>query len=103
MERPAKNFKSIQIPVPAEMPDTTIELLRATLQAIVSLRCDCSSNWHAVLHRLQEDEWKVQWRFDWVAEARRDSVYEQASGHTLDEAFAQLGQLTSLHLVDNTP
>jgi hypothetical protein len=93
----------LHIPLPEDMPPTNAEILKATFQAIMALRCDCSNEWDRTLRELQVDGWRVTWRLKWVAEAKRDSDFEQASGKTLDEVFSQLQQLTRLDTVAGCP
>ena len=93
----------LHIPISEDISPTGAELLKATFQAIISLRCDCSSEWDRTLRELQVDGWAVNWRLKWVAEAKRGTDFEQASGTTLDEVFSQLQQLTRLDTVAGCP
>ncbi|MBI5058798.1 hypothetical protein HZB60_03320 [candidate division KSB1 bacterium] len=95
--------RTIQISVPAELSPTSVELMKATMNAIVALRCDCSKDWNAILNELERDGWQCSWHLNWVAEAKRDLEYERAMGANLDETFESLRQLTHLHLVENCP
>ena len=96
-------YPVINIPLTEDISLTAAELLKATFQAIISLRCDCSSEWDRSLRELQSEGWDVNWRLKWVAEARRGTDYEQACGATLDEVFSQLQQLTRLDAVAGCP
>ncbi len=95
--------QTIQISVPAEMSTTGVELLKATMEAIVALRCDCSRNWNGVLRELEREGWHCTWHLHWVAEAKRGLEYERTMGANLDETFESLKQMTHLHLVENCP
>ena len=94
---------TLHIKVPAAMSSTTRELLKATMEAMVALRCDCSSNWNGIRSELEAEGWHMTWHLNWVAEAKRGSVSERAQGANLDETFESLRQLTHLHLVENCP
>ena len=93
----------LHIPLPEDLPPTNVELLKATFQAILSLRCDCSNEWDRTLRELELDGWTVNWKFKWVAEAKRGTDFEQACGKTLDEVFSQLQQLTRLDTIAGCP
>ncbi len=95
----------IEVPLPAGVAPTRldVELLKAALSAIVTLRAEASGEWEAALHQLEGDGWRVHWGLTWHAEARKDDDYEQASGRTLDETFAQLAQLARLDMVGHCP
>ncbi len=93
----------LHIPLPEDMPPTNAELLKATFQAIINLRCDCSCEWERMLNDLKRDGWKVDWKLTWIAEAKRGGDFEQASGQKLDEVFSQLEQLTRLDTVAGCP
>lgn len=95
--------RMLHIPLPDGISAANSELLKATFQAIMALRCDCSSEWDRTLHELEEDGWAVQWKLAWTAEAKRNGDYEQANGTTLDEVFSRLQQLTRLDTVAGCP
>ncbi len=80
-----------------------VELFKAALQILVALRYESSREWEVVLRQLEADGWLVGWRLGWLAEARRDGDFEQASGTTLDEAFSHLAQLARLDMVGHVP
>jgi len=96
---------SIEVPLPTGVDPTRldVELLKAAFSAIVTLRYETSSKWEAALHQLEEDGWSVHWGLTWHAEARKGDDYEEASGKTLDETFAQLAQLARLDMVGHCP
>jgi hypothetical protein len=93
----------LHIPLPEDLPFSNAELLKATFQAIMALRCDCSNEWDRRLRELQSEGWDVNWKLTWIAEAKRDGDYEQANGKTLDEVFSRLQQLTRLDTVAGCP
>jgi len=93
----------LHINLPEEISPANVELLKATFQAIMALRCDCSSEWDRRLRELELDGWRVHWKLTWVADAKRGEDYEQASGKTLDEVFSQLQQLTRLDTLAGCP
>jgi hypothetical protein len=96
---------SIAVPLPAGVEPTRldVELLKAAFSAIVTLRYETSSDWEAALNQLETDGWKVHWGLTWHAEAKKGDDFEQASGKTLDETFAQLTQLARLDMVGHCP
>ena len=96
---------TIEVPLPRDVQPTTldVELLKATFQAIVTLRYECSRNWEATLRQLESDGWSVHWGLTWHAAARRGNDYEEASGKTLDETFVQLQQLARLDRAPHWP
>jgi hypothetical protein len=55
------------------------------------------------LQRLHDGNWDVSWGLTWIARARRDGSYEEATGASKQEVLAQLARLTSLHEVEGTP
>jgi hypothetical protein len=79
--------------------DVDLELLKASFQALVALRCD----WEDLLRELKENGWTVRWGLTWRAEAKRGEDYEEATGPTLDEALTGLAQLVSLDMVGHAP
>ncbi len=96
---------SIEVPLPTGVDPTRldVELLKAAFSAIVTLRYEASREWEAALHQLEGDGWSVHWGLTWHAEARKGDDYEQASGRTLDETFAELAQLARLDMVGHCP
>jgi hypothetical protein len=96
---------SIEVPLPTGFDPTRLdlELLKAAFSAIVTLRCETSRDWEDALHQLEADGWRVHWGLTWHADARKGDDYEQASGKTLDETFAELAQLARLDMVGHCP
>lgn len=96
---------SVEVPLPkGTVPSRLdIELLRATFQAMVTLRLEGSRQWEEVLCQLEHDGWSVNWGLCWHAEARRGGDYEQANGRTLDDTFSELAQLARLDMVGHCP
>ena len=97
--------QSIEVQLPADAPvePADRELLRATLQALVSLRCERGRAWDEVRRRLEGEGWRVDWNLNWRVRARRGEESEEAAGKTLDEAFAELEQLVRLDMVGHAP
>jgi hypothetical protein len=95
----------IEIPLPDGIEPTSMdrELLKATFQAIVTLRYECKAEREACLKKLESDGWAVNWGLTWVAEARRGEVYEQAAGKTVETALAELYQMTRLNMLSGCP
>jgi hypothetical protein len=96
---------TIEVPLPEGVQPSKLdlELLKATFQAIVTLRTEGGREWEEVLCQLERDGWNVHWGLCWHAEARRGDDYEQASGKTLDGTFAELAQLARLDMVGHCP
>jgi hypothetical protein len=96
---------TIEIPLPDGMQPTglDLELIKATFQAIASLRCECGRDWEAIVRDLQSQGWAVKWKLTWIAEAKRGEHFERASGATLDEAFAELHEQTHMATVPVCP
>jgi hypothetical protein len=97
--------KTIEISLPdgIEATSSELEYLKAACQAMVLLRSDQSHIWERIARQLEEDGWSVTWGLRWVAEARRDSEYEQASGKSLDEALFEVSQLVRLDMASHIP
>jgi hypothetical protein len=45
----------------------------------------------------------VHWHRGWIAEARREGHFERGVGRTLDQAFAEVQQMTQLDQVEGCP
>ena len=90
--------RTIEIPLAEGLEPTSldIELIKATFQAIASLRCECGCEWEQTLRQLEKDGWNVKWQLTWSAEAKRGEHYERVSGSTLEEAFAELNEHTRM-------
>ena len=86
----------VELPSSLDLGDQDVELLKATFQAILSLRCESGCHWRELMQQLRDDGWQVTWGLRWQAQARRGRDSESAGGETLDQAFDQLQQLTRL-------
>lgn len=86
----------VELPSCVHPADHDVELLKATFQAILSLRCESGRHWRELMRELRDDGWEVTWGLRWEAKARRGRDVESAGGDTLDQAFDQLRQLTRL-------
>lgn len=96
---------TIEIPIPEGLKPTVLdlELIKATFQAVTSLRCECGHDWEQILHELESKGWNVKWKLTWVAEAKCGEHYECVSGATLDEAFAELHEHTHMATIPVCP
>jgi hypothetical protein len=95
--------KTIEISIPADMPQAYVNLLKDKIEETVAHRCDYNKNWGAVLADLEKHGWRCQLHLNWAAEAKRGSDYEKADGTLLCETIESLRQLTSLHSIENCP
>lgn len=95
----------LQLPVPDHMQvsEYDLDMLRATFQAVLSLRCDRRVEWQAILQQMEADGWTVRWGLHWAAEAKRGDCLEAVNGTSVDDAIAQLYQMTRLHTVEGCP
>ncbi len=95
----------VEVPIPAgiDVTGADLELLKATFQALVALRCDQAHCWEERVEALRRDGWAVQWGLKWHVEAKRGQDYEEATGATLDEALASVDQLVRLDMVGHAP
>src|SRR5664279_604281 len=82
--------RTLEVPLPESvvLNDVDLELLKASFQALVALRCERGREWEGLLRQLKEDGWTVRWGLTWRAEAKRGEDYEEATGPTLDDALA---------------
>lgn len=98
-------MRMIHIPLPENLQasESDLDMLRATFQAVVSLRCDRRVEWQTVLRQMEADGWTVRWGLNWVADAKRGDCHESVSGVSVDDAIAQLYQMTRLHAVEGCP
>ena len=96
---------TIEVPLPEGVHPSKLdlELLKATFQAIVTLRTEGGKEWEQVLCQLERDGWSVRWGLCWHAEAKRGEDFETASGKTLDATFTELAQLARLDMVGHCP
>jgi hypothetical protein len=97
--------RTLEVPLPESvvLNDVDLELLKASFQALVALRCERGRDWEGLLRELKENGWTVRWGLTWRAEAKRGEDYEEATGPTLDEALTGLAQLARLDLVGHVP
>ncbi len=97
--------QTIEVPLPEGVSPSRldVELLKATFQAIVTLRTEGGQEWEEVVGQLERDGWSVQWGVCWPAEARRGEDYEKANGRTLGATLAELAQLARLDMVGHCP
>jgi hypothetical protein len=99
----AKRTLEVPLPESVALNDVDLELLKASFQALVALRCERGREWEGRLRQLKEDGWTVRWGLTWRAEAKRGEDYEEATGATLDEALAGVAQLVSLDMAGHVP
>ncbi len=83
--------------------DDDLEVLRTTLQTIVTLSLECRDEPCEYSRQMHREGWDVHWGLTWIARARRGGVTEEATGATRSEVLLRLQQLTSLHEVDGCP
>jgi hypothetical protein len=97
--------RTLEVPLPERvvLSDVDLELLKASFQALVALRCERGREWEGLLRQLKEDGWTVRWGLTWRAEAKRGGDYEEATGPTLDDALSGVAQLVRLDKVGHVP
>ncbi len=97
--------RTLEVPLPESVAlnDVDLELLKASFQTLVALRCERGREWEVLLRELKEDGWTVRWGLTWRAEAKRGEDYEEATGPTLDDALAGVAQLVRLDMVGHVP
>jgi len=97
--------RTLEVPLPErmELAGDDRELLVATFQALIALRCERDRRWEMVRKQLEDDGWKVRWGLTWRAEAKRGEDYEEATGTTLDEALAGVAQLVRFDMAGRGP
>ncbi|HOX24840.1 MAG TPA: hypothetical protein PLL30_03630 [Candidatus Krumholzibacteria bacterium] len=93
----------VELPDCLAMAPDDIEVLRTTFQTIITLASGGCDGPDEHLRAMRDQQWAVHWRLTWVAQARRDSQFEEAKGETKQQALAQLRRLTSLHEIEGTP
>lgn len=99
----AKRILEVPLPDGARLDAADLELLKATFQALVSLRGEKDRRWELTLKQLEDDGWKVRWGLAWRAEVKRGDDYEEATGATLDEALTGAAQLARVDMVGHVP
>ncbi|MDY0110834.1 MAG: hypothetical protein RBT60_12970 [Candidatus Krumholzibacteria bacterium] len=97
--------RTIEVALPdcLEMSADDLNVLSTTLQTIITLMSGGCDGAEAHLQRMHDQRWTVEWGLTWIARARRDGSYEEATGPTKQETLARLGRLTSLHEVEGCP
>jgi len=94
---------TVEIPACLELPADDEQVLRTTLETIITLVSGGCGGAERHLGHLHENDWQVNWGLTWIARARRGTVYEEATGASKQEVLAQLDRLTGLHEVEGTP
>ncbi len=96
---------TIEVPLPEGIVPSAldVELLKATMRALVTLRTESGHRWEVALRELERDGWAVEWGLCWHAEAKRGDDCEHAHGRTLDATFTELAQLARLDMVGHCP
>ncbi|HUM01401.1 MAG TPA: hypothetical protein VL084_03885 [Thermoanaerobaculia bacterium] len=97
--------RTLEVPLPErmELGVADRELLVATFQALIALRCEKDRRWEMFQKQLEDDGWKVRWGLTWRAEAKRGDDYEEATGATLDEALSGVAQLVRFDMAGRAP
>jgi hypothetical protein len=97
--------RTIEVALPdcLQMSPDDLDVLRATFQTIISLASGGCDGADDHLQHMQDQRWTVNWGLTWIARARRDATYEEATGASKQEVLAQLRRLTSLHEVEGCP
>jgi hypothetical protein len=97
--------RTIEVALPdcLDMAPDDLDVLRTTFQTIMTLVSGGCDGAEGYLRRMQNERWTVNWGLTWIARARREASYEEATGRTKQEVLAQLARLTSLHEVEGTP
>lgn len=97
--------RTLEVPIPdqVQVSAADLELLKATFQALVTLRAEKSAAWESLVKEMEADGWKVQWGLTWRAEAKRGEDYEEATGKTLEEALSGVAQLVMTDIAGFRP
>ncbi len=93
----------VEIPICLDLPEDDLAVLRTTFETIMTLVSGGCGGAEQHLRHLRDGGWDVNWGLTWIARARRDGAYEEATGASKDEVLAQLDRLTGLHEVEGTP
>ena len=99
----AKRILEVPLPEGVRLDGTDLELLKATFQALASLRGEKDRRWELLEKQMRDDGWNVRWGLAWRAEAKRGADYEEATGATLEEALAGVAQLVRVDMVGHVP
>ncbi len=97
--------RTIEVALPEclTMSADDLDVLRTTFQTIITLASGGCDGAEDHLGHMRQQGWTVNWGLTWIARARRDSRYEDATAPTKQEVLAQLRRLTSLHEVEGCP
>lgn len=97
--------RTIEVALPdcLAMSDDDLDVLRTTFQTIITLVSGGCDGAEEHLQHMRDQSWSVRWGLTWIARARRDASYEEATGATKQEVLAQLRRLTSLHEIEGCP
>ena len=93
----------VELPDCLNLPDDDLDVLRTTFETIITLVSGGCDRPDQHLERLRDGGWNVNWDLTWIARARRDGAYEEATGASKQEVLAQLDRLTGIHEVEGTP
>src|SRR5659263_303814 len=65
--------RTLEVPLPecVVLNDVDLELLKASFQALVALRCEKGREWEGLLWQLKEDGWTVRWGLIHISEPTR--------------------------------
>ena len=99
----SKRILEVPLPEGVRLDGADVELLRATFQALVSLRGEKDRRWELTQKQLEDEGWIVRWGLAWRAEAKRGADYEEATGVTLDEALSGVAQLARVDMAGRVP
>ena len=94
---------TVEIPSCLDLPDDDLQVLRTTMETIITLVSGGCGGAERHLQHLRDGRWDVSWGLTWIARARKDGTYEEATGATKQEVLAQLDRLAGLHEVEGTP
>jgi hypothetical protein len=88
----------IEVPLPDDITPTRddLEMLEGAFRVLLCVRFGAGEEGEKTLARLEERGWTVRGWPGWVAEARRGTDVERASGRTRCEALKELESLARL-------
>ena len=93
----------VELPDCLNLPDDDLAVLRTTFETVITLVSGGCDGPDLHLERLRGGGWDVNWGLTWIARARKDGAYEEATGGSKAEVLAQLDRLVGLHEVEGTP
>jgi len=95
----------IEIPLPDEVQISSFDLdmLKATLHALVARTCHLSEESARLVRDLESEGWRVQVGPTWLAVCRHDRALEEATGRTLDEAISKVYEYTRQDATSGCP